>query len=488
MMGDELCILSGTRLARLIRERRVGSREVVEAHIERIRRVNPALNAVVAERFDEARAEAVRADERVRAEPGELLPPFHGVPCSIKECFALTGMPQTGGLVSRRGFRAVDDATAVARLRRAGAIPLGVTNTSELCMWMESDNRVYGRTNNPYDVRRTVGGSSGGEAAIVAAGGAPFGLGSDIGGSIRMPSFFNGVFGHKPTGGLVPGSGQFPNAEGAALRFLTTGPICRRAEDLWPLLRILAGPDGIDGGCEALELGEPGSVELGRVRVLSVEGNGALGVAPELVAAQRRACGRLAGRGARVERVELPALRDSLMIWSSMMSAAATTSFASHLGGGPEVRGWLELLRWLVGGSDHTLPAIGLALLEQVPRFYRGPRDEFVARGRALREELARRLGADGVMLYPSYPTVAPRHHRPLLPPFQWVYTAILNVLELPATQVPLGLGTEGLPLGVQVVGRHGNDHLTIAVAEELERGFGGWVEPPVGGQRATET
>jgi fatty acid amide hydrolase 2 len=478
-MDHDLCTLSALQLARLIRERRLTSRAAVEAHVERIRRANPTLNAMVTERFGEARAEAEAADVRVQRERPEALPPLHGVPCSIKECFALAGMPQTGGLVSRRRYRAAVDATAVARLRRAGAIPLGVTNTSELCMWMESDNRVYGRTNNPYDPARTVGGSSGGEAAIVAAGGAPFGLGSDIGGSIRMPAFFNGVFGHKPTGGLVPGSGQFPNAEGPALRFLTTGPICRRAEDLWPLLRILAGPDGIDEGCEPFELGDPDAVDLRGVRVLSVEGNGAVSVAPELLEAQRRACGWLSGRGARVEPAEFPALRDSLVIWSSMMSATARTSFASHLGGGPEVNAWLELLRWAVRRSDHTLPAIGLALLEKIPRFYQGPRDEFVARGRALREELARRLGPDGVMLYPSYPTVAPKHHRPLLPPFQWVYTAILNALELPSTQVPLGLGSQGLPLGVQVVGRHGSDHLTIAVALELERGFGGWVPPP---------
>lgn len=478
-MEHDLCALSGTALARMIRERRISSREVVEAHIDRIRLANPTLNAMVAERFDEARAEADAADARVRREPAESLPPFLGVPCSIKECFALAGMPQTAGLVSRRGFRATADATAVARLRRAGAIPLGVTNVSELCMWMESDNRVYGRTNNPYDPSRTVGGSSGGEAAIVAAGGAAFGLGSDIGGSIRMPAFFNGVFGHKPTGGLVPGSGQFPNAEGAARRYLTTGPICRRAEDLAPLLRILAGPDGIDDACRPIALGDPAAVDLRGVRVLSVEGNGAVPVARELLEAQRRACGWLAERGARVEPAEFPGLRDSLEIWSAMMSAAATTSFAAHMGGGREVNAWVALLRWAVGRSEHTLPAIGLALLEQVPHFYEGARGEFIARGRALRETLARRLGADGVMLYPSYPTVAPKHGRPLWPPFRWVYTAILNVLEFPATQVPLGLGAEGLPLGVQVAGGHGGDHRTIAVALELERGFGGWVPPP---------
>lgn len=232
-----LTTASAVALARRIRERSVTARAVVDAHIAHLERCNPTLNALVADRFAEARAEADLADEAVRR--GAPLGPLHGVPCTIKEAFALTGMPNTSGLVARKGLRATRDATAVQRLRAAGAIPLGVTNVSELCMWMESDNRVYGRSNNPYDPRRIVGGSSGGEGAVVGAGGAPFGLGSDIGGSIRMPAFFNGVFGHKPSAGLVPGSGQFPMATGAATRYLTTGPLARRAEDLYPLLSVM---------------------------------------------------------------------------------------------------------------------------------------------------------------------------------------------------------------------------------------------------------
>ena len=246
---NELLSLSAVELARRIREKRILSREVVETHIAHIQRVNPDLNAVVRERFDDARREAEAADRRIQAANGDELPPFLGVPCTIKECFALTGMPNSSGLVARKGEIARQDATAVARLRAAGAIPLGVTNVPELCMWMETDNRVYGRTNNPYNVKHIVGGSSGGEGAIIASGASPFGLGSDIGGSIRMPAFFNGVFGHKPSAGLVPGTGQYPIATNQALRYLTTGPLARRAEDLMPLLRVLAGPDGQDGGC-----------------------------------------------------------------------------------------------------------------------------------------------------------------------------------------------------------------------------------------------
>ena len=220
------------------------SRAVVEAHIARIEAVNPTINAVVAKRYDDARAEADAADARMAAaaRPDEALRcRYLGVPCTIKECFALTGMPQSSGLVARKGVVASDDATTVARMRAAGAIPLGVTNVSELCMWYESNNRVYGRTNNPYDPSRIVGGSSGGEGAIIGAGGSPFGLGSDVGGSIRMPAFFNGVFGHKPTGGLVPGSGQYPEAHGEGARIVATGPLARRAADLWPLVKHHGG-------------------------------------------------------------------------------------------------------------------------------------------------------------------------------------------------------------------------------------------------------
>lgn len=389
-------------------------------------------------------------------------------------------MPNTSGLVARRDVVVTEDATAVARLRAAGAIPLGVTNVSELCMWMESANRVYGRTNNPYDPSRIVGGSSGGEGAIVGAGASPFGLGSDIGGSIRMPAFFNGVFGHKPTGGLVPGTGQYPIAENEALRYLTTGPIARRAEDLMPLLRVLAGPDGRDAGCRALPLGDPSAVDVATLTVFDVADNGALEVAADLRDVQRAAADALARAGARVERTRFDGLRASRDVWGAMMSAAADTPFGELLGGGRRVRGGPELARWLAGRSAHTLPSIVLVLIEGLTARMPARIERFVAAGRVLKAEIEARLGAHGVMLYPPYPSVAPPHRRPLFPPFNWVYTAILNVLELPVTQVPLGLNPAGLPLGVQVAAAPGNDHLTIAVALELERAFGGWVPPPL--------
>src|SRR5262245_25147466 len=249
--------LSAVRLAELIRLRKMTSREAVDAHIALAETVNPRLNAIVRTRFDEARREADAADAKTASVPASELPPFHGVPCTIKECFEFTRMPNSAGLLRRKDVVATKDATAVERLRHAGAIPLGVTNVSELCMWMESTNRVYGRSNNPYDPTRIVGGSSGGEGAIVGSGASPFGLGSDIGGSIRGPAFFNGVFGHKPTPGVVPNTGQYPSTEGEAAYMLTLGPLTRHAEDLMPVTKIIAGPDGQDEQCVARELGDP---------------------------------------------------------------------------------------------------------------------------------------------------------------------------------------------------------------------------------------
>jgi fatty acid amide hydrolase 2 len=470
---------SASQLAAWIRARRVTSRAVVDAHLDEVERVNPELNAVVMPRFREARSEADAADERLAREGVSDLPPLHGVPCTVKECFALTGMPQTSGLPSRVGFRPEQDATAVARIRAAGAIPMGVTNVSELCMWMESFNKVYGRTHNPYDLRRIVGGSSGGEGAIIGAGASPFGLGSDVGGSIRMPAFFNGVFGHKCSAGLISNAGQYPTGDGDAGAFLSTGPMARRAEDLPLLVRILAGADPRDPQSKDLPLGDAHAVDVASLRVVTIPDDGRTPVSRELRARQAAVARHLRGLGCRVEERRLPRLRSALEIWSSMLHDAQGTPFSTLLADGGEWRSLPELARLAAGRSPHTLPAVLLAVLEGLTDLMPERTAQMVAEGSALRAELDALLTGDTVLLYPPYASTAPRHDLPLLWPFLWVYTAVLNAMQLPVTQVPLGLDRRGLPLGVQVVGGHGHDHLTMGVALELERAFGGWVRPP---------
>lgn len=475
-MTSSLLRHSAMELARRIRARELRSEDVVAAHVAHARRVNPTLNAIVMDRYDAALDEAREADAAL--ERGDDVGPLHGVPCTVKESYLVRGMPNSTGLVARAAFRADEDAVTVTRIRDAGAIVLGVTNTSELCMWMESDNKVWGRSNNPYDPTRIVGGSSGGEGAIVGAGASPFGLGSDIGGSIRMPAFFNGVFGHKPSPGAVPASGQYPPADAAQLALLASGPLARRAEDLMPLLRILAGPDAGDPTSRALEWPEPGTVSIEGLRVVSVPDNGLRRVHPDLVEVQRRAAAALADRGARVQERRVPELRHALEIWSAKMSSGDGPPYAELLGNGARVRLRNELPRFLAGRSPFTPASLGLAALERIEWLTAPNPARFAEREAALRHAIERLLQEEGVLLFPSYTRPAPRHGEPLRTPIDWVYTATFNALQLPVTQVPLGLNAAGLPLGVQVVAARDQDHRAIAVAQALEEAFGGWVPP----------
>jgi fatty acid amide hydrolase 2 len=475
---DDLTLLSATRLAQLIRNQEVTSRLVVDAHISKIQAVNPTINAVVRDRFDDARAEAQAADDLVRTCAADELPVFHGVPCTIKECFAVEGMPQTGGVVARSHVVATKDAITVQRLRDAGAIPLGITNLSEGCMWLESSNKVYGRTNNPYDPTRMVGGSSGGEGAIVGAGASPFGLGSDIGGSIRLPAFFNGVFGHKPSSGLVPSTGQWPIAENEAMRFLCTGPLTRRAEDLWPLLQVLRGPDGVDPVAQTMQLGHPDEVDVSKLNIIYVPDNGT-SITAELSAAHRAAVTALQNMGATVRELRIDRFKKSFDIWSQLLGSAGDTPFRDLIGKDGPVPLGREFLKFMLRRSNHTLPALGLAFLEGLSFIVPDDPAPMVALANELRAELEQEIGPNGVMLFPTFSRPAPRHNYAMLVPFHAAYTAIFNVLEMPATAVPLGLSaTKGVPLGLQVVGNHGQDHLTIATALALEKALGGWIPP----------
>ena len=314
---------SALSLARAIRARELTAAEVVDAHIALHERFAPVINAIAADRFDAARAEARAADERIAAGDDSELPPLLGVPFTVKETIAVRGMPLTGGLPARRHERASESAAAVQRLVDTGAIPLGVTNVSELTLWIESENRLYGRTNNPHDPSRTAGGSSGGEGAAVGCGGSPFGLASDIAGSIRIPALFCGVFGHKPSGGLVPNTGLWPPASGESGRMLGTGVLARRGEDLMPLLEVIAGPDGVDPIAQPMELGDPAQVSLEGLSVVTVEDASVRPIATELRDARERAVGALLAAGATAQRVQLRSWRRAAPAFLAMLEAGS---------------------------------------------------------------------------------------------------------------------------------------------------------------------
>lgn len=470
---------SASELASGIRAGDLSAREVVEAHAWRLHRAQPRTNALARDRFTDALAEADAADERIAsAGRDDELPPFLGVPCTVKESIALAGMPNSAGLVTRRETLAEKTAPAAQRMLDAGFVALGVTNTSEMTMWIESDNRVYGRTRNAYDPRRIAGGSSGGEGAAVGSGGAPVGLGSDIGGSIRGPAFFNGVFGHKPSPGLVPNTGQFPSTRGEAARMLTMGPLTRRAEDLMPVVRLIAGPDGQDERCTEIELGDPAAVDMTGRRVLVTDDASIVPPRKELRGARDRAADELRSAGATVESVSLKQLRRALELYLAVLGDGADVALSEMVGdtgATPGVRGFVEALR---GRGPHT-PALLITMgAERLNKYMpQGRIRKAIAAARSLEEEVTAMIG-DGLLLHHPFPRVAPRHNATVGRPWVITAAATFNVLGLPVTQVPLGLNGRGLPLGVQVAAAPGNDHLTIAAALELERACGGWVQP----------
>jgi fatty acid amide hydrolase 2 len=472
---------SALELARAIRSRQLTATEVLEAHLERLGLFGPSVHALAADRFERARAEAAVADARLAAAAGDgFLPPLLGVPFTVKESIAVEGMPNTAGVLARRHIRADRTAPTVQRLIDAGAIVVGVTNTSELTLWIESDNRLYGRTNNPYDAARTAGGSSGGEGAAVGCGGVPFGIGSDIAGSIRIPALFCGVFAHKPTAGLVPNTAMWPPAPGEAGRLLGVGPLARRAEDLMPILKLIAGPDGEDRLATAPPPDDPAVVSLSGLKIAVVEDSSTRPMDRELLVARERAVAALAAAGARPRRVSLRSWRRAAPAYIATLQARSDTGSARATidllhASGEALPTWGSLLR---AGGVHTLPTRLILASELLPGLGDNrARRRLVAEGEALVEELLDAIG-DGVLVHPAHPRPAPRHGSTIGRPWLLTGAALFNLAGLPATEVPLGLSSAGLPLGVQVVAGAGRDHVSIAVALELERVFGGWRPP----------
>ncbi|MDE3131759.1 MAG: amidase [Acidobacteriota bacterium] len=472
---------SAISLAASIRRREFTATEVMEAHIGVLERAASRLNAVVAERFAQARAQATELDRQIggaalRGESLDALPPLAGVPFTVKESIALEGMPNSAGVLARRDYRPTKSASVVKRLVAAGAIPLGVTNTSELTLWLESDNPLYGRTSNPYDVSRTAGGSSGGEGAAVGSGGSVFGVGADIGGSIRVPALFCGVFGHKPSSGLVPNTGMWPSSDGDALSMLAIGPLTRRAEDLLPLLKLMAGPDGWDTHVVEIELGDPAEVSLDGLLVTVVDDSSLRPMSRDLADARERAVGALASAGAHVRRLSLPSWRNALLPFLAALrdngSDGSRVSALLREAGEQDT----SLRALLAGASSHTVPTRLTVLAEALP--LRGSvRARLLARSRALAAELTEAID-EGVLLHPAHLSVAPHHRRTYGRPWLTTPASVFNLAGVPVTEVPLGLSPSGLPVGIQVAAARGADHLSIAIALELEAIFGGW-QPP---------
>ena len=458
---DELVYVSASRLAEMIRIKKASSVEVVNAHLERIDAVNPRLNAVVQLSADTAREEARRADESL---PRGDVGPLHGVPMTIKDSLDTSGVITASGTIGRASFVPRTDATVVARLRSAGAILLGKTNVPELSLVGETDNLVYGRTNNPYDLARTPGGSSGGEAAIIAAGGSPLGIGADIGGSIRQPSHFCGITGLKPSQGRVPRTGHFPPPVGALASRLHIGPMARFVEDLVLTLPIIAGPDWRDPTVAPMLLGDPAEVDLGSVRVAFHVDNGIVTPSSETVEMVRKAVGALSGSAKRVEEVCPEAMKVSDTIARQLDHAdRATVEGLLDMAGTKETHVLTQRM------LDHVTEETSAAQFRETEAQWDFLRSEMLS---FMRHHDVIVCPVSGKPAWPHGTTSSaddPPDHS---------YTDTYSLIGWPAVVVRAGTSSEGLPIGVQVVGRPWRDDVALAVAQHIEAALGGWIRP----------
>ncbi|XP_075742908.1 fatty-acid amide hydrolase 2-A [Rhipicephalus microplus] len=476
---DELLLRSATSLAADVRNGEVKSVDLVSAYIRRIREVQPVINAVVEKRFEEALKDAEEVDRLVASETMSssymsIKKPLLGLPFTVKNSIAVKGLRQDAGSLFWHGRRAVKDAPCVAMLREAGAIPLALTNVPEMCLWCDSKNLVDGCTRNPHDTRRSPGGSSGGEGSLLAAAGSLIGLGTDLGGSVRIPAAYCGVFGHKPTTGVVPITGLMPDVGENLAQFLCVGPMARFAEDLPLMLKVLAG-----SATDVLRLNE--KVNLKNLKLYYMDTEGSLYISR--VTTDARQAVRLViqhlkvAHGLEAQRLCLPEIRFGMYVLSKIFGIKGTKPVVEMYRPGG-LNPFVELLYYLVGAGRHTLVALMASFTTLIGRFRTTQEGEAVLTAiENTRDRFEEILGDDGVLILPAATSAAPFQNQELLFLDGISMTALFNLFKVPATVCPVMKSADNLPLCVQLVAKRGNDRLCLAVAMEIEKRFGGSVD-----------
>jgi amidase len=412
-------------LARAIRTKQVSSLEVVRAHLEHIHTVNPRLNAVVFATGESALKQA-RAADRKNSKRKPELGALHGVPFTAKDIFDTAGLPTTAGLRMLRSNIPDRDATVVARMRAAGAILIGKTLCPPGGVGGDSWNSLHGGTRNPYDIARSPGASSSGEAAIIAAGGSPVGLGSDSGGSIRMPAHYCGIAALKPTTGLIPSTGAYALPGGLTDPRSQVGPMARFVADLILTLPLLVGPDGFDSGVVPVPLAKR-TPKLKGLRVAWYGDDGIAKPTQAISAAVRASARALGDAGCVVTEARPPALHEAHQV---------------------------TLGYWGDKRMSHD-------------RLYR--------RWDAFRTEMLGFMSGFDLIVSPVAPDIAPLYRSKVVPPSTFSYTSPYSLSGNPCVVVRAGTSHEGLPIGVQVIGRNWQDDVAMRAAHAIERALGGW-------------
>jgi len=457
-----------TSLVELIRSHKVSPVEVLQKHLDRIDLLNPALNAIVTVAAD-AMEKAREAEAAVAR--GDALGPLHGVPLTIKDTIETAGLRTTSGSAMRAEFVPKRDARAVARLKAAGAIILGKTNTAEMAMDYTADNPVFGRTNNPYDASLTPGGSSGGEAAAIARCLSPGGIGSDLAGSIRIPSHFCGTAGLKPTVGRVPGDGQFPPSTGPYSLGASIGPMARCVSDLQLLFDVLTGTRTVP---ESRERVENQRAAVRGWRCAFYTDDGVASITAETRQAVETAARALSVAGLVIEKVRPPGVECGHELWLKLFSRASVVQLRNVYAGHENQGG--EFVRWRLATADDSAPP---SLDDYISGWLERDR---------LRATLVDWMSDTPLIIAPVGATPAYKHgtHKvrvgeQILSTFRaFSYSQTFNVFNLPVVVVPAGKSAEGLPIGVQIIGRPFAEETLLAAARIIEEAVGGWQSPPL--------
>ena len=469
---NELHFLSAVAMSEQVRTKKVSPVELAQAHLSRISALNPKLKAFV--QVDEERVLREARASEAAVSRGEIKGPLHGVPLSIKNSIEVAGCLNEAGTRLRAGVVAAKDAPVVSRLKAAGAIILGVTNTPEMLMAWETDNLLYGRTNNPWDLSRTPGGSSGGEAAAIASGCSAGGVGSDGGGSIRVPAHFSGICGLKPTPGRIPSTGHFPGSAGPFALIGVVGPMARTVGDLQLLFQIMAGPDDGDPCAAPVPVRSIPREQLLQTRIGYFEDDGRTPVTPETRAAVRTAAEGLQRAGFTVAPFRPDDLELARQLWWKWFGTAGGMLL------GPEAKAheadlspiFKEYLSWTAAEPPHS----GQSLLESWIQ-----RDQ-------LRSKFLAQMEAFPILLCPAAAIPAFRHGerswvidgKTVNYLDAWSYTEWFNLLGMPGAVLPVSRSNEGLPVGVQIVGRPWEEEQVLAVAAQLESQGFGFRPPPI--------
>lgn len=460
---SELVLQPAVRLLQLLRAREISVLELAEAHIRQIERLNPELNA-----FADFDAERVRALARgMDAAPAEARGPLHGLPVTVKSSIATAGYKCEIGSLLHEGEIPHEDAVVVARLRAAGALILGTTNCPEFLMAYETANLLHGQTRNPWDLERTPGGSSGGESAAIAGGMSAAGLGSDSGGSVRVPAHFTGICSLKPTPGRFPGRGHLPPCVGPFSTLGAIGPMARTMVDVELMFRTLGGQDDADPASPPMALREVSLEELRSQRIGVFEDDGLVPVTQETRAAVQAAAGALRDAGFRVEPFRPRTLEQLRKLWWTFFVQCGAMFYE------PEVRRGREKLspifREFLDIADRSGPLTATELLNAW------------AESDLLRSKTLEEMRDFPVLLCPVASVPAWKHGER-----SWIvdgerveyldavrYTQWFNTLGAPAAVVPVGRSPEGLPIGVQVAARPFEDEVALGVAAVIDGRFG---------------